>query len=212
MKSNMVLTLILTAGIGFSCQKGTNNSGEMRHRSGRGQGTSFNMPGPFQTQIGQNNFVYSQARGRIFSDARYSSEFNGALRALVSASMDSQDLGHVNPLSGVKLKGYVELDNQGRLLPSTSQIVIEIHDEFTSQIQNGISIPPIQIAVMGESGFASGSQVQLKFQDQYGWIFLTGSYTDGGRFSGFLSFQNSNGRAGEGLSFEVETCGFFRCH
>jgi hypothetical protein len=202
---------MVTVALNVSCQKESHNAGEIKRRESRVQSINPNLPAPFENQRGQNHFIYNQSTGRIFTDARYSAEFNGAIAALVSATVSESDLGYVSPLSGVKLKGYVELDGQGRMLPSNSQILIEIHDEFTGQVQNGGIIPPIKIAVAGASGYATGGQAQLKFEDQYGWILLKGTYTNGGRFSGYLSFQNFNGREGEGLSFEIETCGFFRC-
>lgn len=211
MKIQMLAVIMVAVGLNFSCQKESNNAGEIKRRESRVQPTNNNLPAPFQNQIGQNHFVYNQSTGRIFTDARYAAEFNGAIAALVSATMRDSDLGYVSPLSGVKLKGYVELDPQGRMLPYNSQILIEIYDEFTGQVQNGVTIPPIKIGVGGSSGYATGGQVQLKFEDQYGWILLNGTYQDGGRLTGSLSFQNYNGRQGEGLSFEVETCGFFRC-
>jgi hypothetical protein len=211
MKYTLLLALLVTM-VAFSCQKGSNNSGgAISQRNSRVQVNSNNLPSPYQNETSQGSFRYTQSTGRIFTEARFANEFNGAIAALVSATLQPEDLGYVNPLSGVKLKGYVELDHQGRMLPSNSQIKIEIHDEFTGQSQNGVTIPPIIISVPGASGFASGGQAQLRFEDQLGWIQLNGTYGDGGRFFGVLSFQNSNGRSGENLSFEIETCGFFRC-
>jgi len=212
MNYKLLVTIVIGSMVIFSCQKGSNKSGgSLSQRTARAQVNSNNLPSPYQNQTSQGSFRYTQTVGRIFTDARFANEFNGAIAALVSVTTQPEDLGYVNPTSGVKLKGYVELDDQGRMLPSNSQIRIEIHDEFTGQSQNGVMIPPILISVPGASGFASGGQAQLRFEDQYGWILLAGTYREGERFSGVLSFQNSNGRSGENLSFEIETCGFFRC-
>ncbi|MCS6839132.1 MAG: hypothetical protein NZ480_09880, partial [Bdellovibrionaceae bacterium] len=139
-------------------------------------------------------------------------EFNHAIRSLLSATLDSNDIGQVNPFDGVRLMGYIEFDDRGQLISGRSFIRIEVHDSFVGQVQDGHRIEPIVIQVpVTAARFVSGYQFEVRAEDQHGWILLQG-IDQYGRFVGQLSFRNTNGRWGEGLSFEIETCGFFRCH
>lgn len=213
MKSVSLAIVVLVAVLGVSCQKSKTSTGAIRHHAARGNNGvgGATLPAPFDQQTGQSQMVYSQSSGRIFTEARYSTEFNHAIGGLVSPTLSPEDLGYISPLDGVRFKGYIELDSRGQVLPTNSLIQIEIYDEFVGQSEGGITIQPFIFSVPAKSGSASNGQFQLRFEDGYGYIQLDGQFTNGGKASGFLSFDNKNGRSGEGLSFEIETCGFFRC-
>ncbi|MCX7675529.1 MAG: hypothetical protein N2Z70_06845 [Bdellovibrionaceae bacterium] len=191
-----------------SCQQSkTDQRGEIRPRYARGAERAPGLPQPEQSA----QSYYSRATGRVFTEARYAPEFNGFMRALVSATLDPSDLGYVSPVDGVKMRGFIDLDNQGRALVGRSVLELEIRDEFVGQIQDGIKIEPILLRLPLRSGWATGGQFQLEFADSLGWIRLEGRFQNAGRTQGKISFRNSNGREGSGVDFEIDTCGFFRC-
>jgi hypothetical protein len=194
-----------------SCQKGSGDqTAQIRHRTARtqvGPGTGLS-PGSGQSS---DAFLINQPSGRVYVDSQYSREFNGFIKSLISVTLDPEYVGLVDPVNGVSIKGYIEFDNQGRMLPSQSQIQIEIRDEFTGQTYDGQVVPSILIRILGSEGYATNGQFHLQFLDDHGVIILAGSYQNGGQILGTLSFKNNNNTEGEGVSFAIQTCQFFKC-
>ena len=204
MKQFTFLLVILSQVLIAGCQNKKSENNHIERRLARGTGAQ--LPA---AQSGQ--FGYQQSVGRIFVNSQYAQEFNGFFAALISATLDPKDLGYIDPQNGVRFKGYVEIDAFGRGLVGSSRIQIEIHDSFTGQMDQGQKIQPILIDVPLVSGNAYNGVAELVFQDQHGWIRLSGRFKNGQNFTGELSFANQNGREGSGVSFVISTCGFFRC-
>lgn len=203
--------LVIVAGFAFSCQNKGDDSGSAPRVVRTNGSTANELPAPFQTSENGKNYFYSQSAGRIFSASTYADEFNQAIQDFVSATMDPADLGYVSPLNGVVLRGYVELDTYGSVVPSRSMIEVEIRDEWAGKLQDGVTIPAIKVRLPAVSGTANSTQSQIRFEDSYGSITLIGSYTNGGKFEGEFRFENYNGTQGSNIAFEIQTCGFFRC-
>ncbi|GEM_PF-1728905 len=202
-------SLLLFAGLG--CQKGSDSSAPFTPRGARSTPTGTTTPNPGSFEENGQSYFYTQATGRIFSSSQYEAEFSAAIKGLLSATLDEASIGSISSTNGVSMKGYVELDSAGKLQSTKSLIQIEVKDSYTGQSTDGQVVPPITLSLPASEGFASGGQVQLMFRDSYGWVRLDGQYTDGGQFKGVLSYANTNGKEGENISFEIETCGFFRC-
>lgn len=168
--------------------------------------------GPANLPPGQGYFTtvgYVTAR----DDMR--TQFNQAVKHLVSAAIDPRYVGDVDNRNGVSLKGYVEVDSMGNVNASRSLVQLEIHDQVDGQ-----NMEPIIINVKAKSGYATGYQSDIVFEDQYGSIRLTGTF-DSNNFRGTISFQNKTIYAGAPAGeqphggtlgdFYISTCGFFRC-
>jgi hypothetical protein len=161
--------------------------------------------------------VYLSSTGRIFVQSQYEQLFTEAMRALVSATMEPEYLGRV-AVDQVFLRAYVETDQSGNVIPSSSRVEIEIRDEWTGQRDPEGVIPPVIIRVQALNGIARDGQATIVFADSYGNLEFSGRYENptqnnlnSATFRGEFKFHNSNGRRGNGLAFEIATCGFFRC-
>ena len=186
--------------------KGADNSASIGQRNlGRG--------GALQTVANQSAF-YTNSVGRVYSDAAYADAFSGAIRRLVTASIDEQYVGTVGATDAVKLTGYIEVDSYGNVVAGKSAMSLEIRDSYAGQVQDGKTVPALVITMPVTSGRALNGSSTLTFSDNYGSITLNGTFTNGssGQFSGTMSFSNTNGGSGQGLSFQIATCGFFRCY
>jgi hypothetical protein len=219
--NSWVRILIAIAILGFafglsSCNKKTNESSNAA-RVARGFGVSPIPESVHSFQPGGQESVYLGSTGRIFVSSEYSSKFTEAMRALVSATMTPESLGEVE-IDKVFLRAYVEIDSAGKVIASSSRVEIEIHDEFTGQKDEEGEIPPVIIRVQALEGQARNGRAEITFRDTYGTLQFKGNYEiptqanlNSATFRGEFRFQNNNGRFGDGLSFEIATCGFFRC-
>lgn len=202
-----MIAFVALMGVLSGCMKMT-PSDRVSWRQIRGQ----NLPSPEVLQGNQpQNPANSRPWGRIWALPEQGQAFNQALKALVSPNLAPTDLGWVDPQTGVRFKGYVPVDAQGYVRAGQGVLEIEIWDEWVGQILQGESVDPVRIRIPAQSGRAWGGRFQVRFQDGYGWIDLTGTYEDGGKMRGELSFQNQNGSWGRGLRFEIDTCQFFTC-
>lgn len=211
-QNKVIVMVMVTLSLLTSCQNSKNSNSLDPRPVTRGQGTAA-LPQGFESQNGTNQFFYTQATGRIYTEAQYRDLFQGSIQKLVSPTIEQEDLGTVDPMTGVQLKGYVEVDTNGQLITGASMIEITIKDSFVGQkLADGNVIKPIIIRVPARSGTALNGQTQLRFEDSYGSISLSGTFNNQTKkVTGTLSFQNSNGHSGSNLQFEIETCGFFRC-
>lgn len=206
MKSKKALialgTLMLLA---MGCGKKNDDSVNVASRS-------VNRGGALQTTANQSAY-YTGVPGKVYSDPAYAEAFSEAMRRLLSASIDEKYIGSIG-INDVVLKGYIEFDGYGALVAGKSVMSLEIRDSFVGQNQDGQTVKPMVITLPATGGQITGGQARLTFGDSYGTITLNGTYTNGanGQYSGTLSFQNNDGGSGEGLSFQITTCGFFRCY
>lgn len=211
-QSKVILMMVVSLSLLASCQNSRKSNSLDPRPVTRGQGAA-QLPQGYESQNGTNQFYYTQATGRIYTEAQYRSQFQGTMLKLLSATINEEDVGDIDPLTGVQLKGYVEVDTAGQLIVGASMIEITIKDSYVGdKLADGEIIKPIVIRVPARSGTATNGQAQLRFEDSYGSISMVGTYDNQTKkITGTLSFQNNNGRGGESLKFEIETCGFFRC-
>ncbi len=140
--------------------------------------------------------------------------FTEAIKGLVSASMDPQELGYVSNYGDVALIGYIDMDQQGTINQNNSRLRLEIWDDFARS--GSASEIALQFNNLSTYNY-SGNQMTLVFQDAFGQIIVTGQFTQSD-FYGTVSFKNSQSFGGSTSyasgtigSFQVPYCGFFRC-
>ncbi|MFN7824572.1 MAG: hypothetical protein ACK5P6_04340 [Pseudobdellovibrionaceae bacterium] len=163
------------------------------------------------------------APGAVATSDQYASTFQEAVKALVSATVNPDEVGQVSNRNGVILYGDIQIDGAGNVT-NQSKMMLEIRDSYVGQTgSDGKVIEAIRIAMAlstspNQRSYVRNGQAELFFADQYGWIRLKGTY-DGSWFQGSeVEFQNSTiyqgGSAPRGGflgGFYVQTCGFFRC-
>ncbi len=140
--------------------------------------------------------------------------FSNAVKGLVSATMDPQELGYVNNYGDVALIGFIDMNQQGVVNQSNSRLRLEIWDDYARS--GSASEIAIQFNNLTSYNY-NGNQITLVFQDQYGQITISGQLTQYD-FYGTVSFQNNQAFGGgssfaSGVlgNFQVPYCGFFRC-
>lgn len=215
----LLMGLFLTLAVSAGCKKSNDNSQQIAGRSARG---SMMGAVPYgQTQVNpQTGQVYQTQTAYVTTQASYSDSFQAQVQALVSGQMDPQYLGRVSPTDGVMIRAYVEVDQQGRVIPQNSKISIEIRDEYTNQRDSsGNVIGPVTMTVPAYQGYAYNGQLQLVFQDSVGQVAVVGAYQNGGILNAQFYFANSRRFDGTSVNmqmtalgnFQMQTCGFFRC-
>lgn len=150
----------------------------------------------------------------VFAQDSMITQFNEAIKILVSATMDPANVGNVDNRNGVKLRGVISLNcTSGVMNPASSKIEVSIQDDLKNS--DGELYEPIIITVLGASGTASNSNVNVTFSDQYGLINLVGTY-DSSNFTGDLKFKNTTAYKGktEGTlgSFKIPLSEIFKCN
>lgn len=203
----------------MGCQKKNNNSVPISPAEARGM----------RVDGGNHSAVPNSGIGIIGADGTYWQDFQNAMGALVSATMDPNALGEVSPVAGdptgVRFWGQINLDlgpldvvdmPQTSVLPN-SWLEIVIWDSYAgTPNEDGEILPEIRISFpRAQGGFVVHDYAELYFEDEYGQIVLEGRF-DASYFEGTLHFSNrvawDGGPAGEGtLSFSIPTCEFFRC-
>lgn len=211
MKQVFAGLLVVMAMAQVGCNKKGDDSAPITTRNARGG----NQPN-YQSQ----GYYYTAATGRVSVSSQYANEFTDAVRGLLSATVHPDSVGSISPTDGVKLRGYVEVDQQGRALTGKSSISLEIRDSYTGTIDSGSNQPiaPIYVNLPLTQGTAWNGQANLVFADQYGEVRLNGSF-QGGQFWGTVSYNNQthviSGEAPHSASrmgdFQIDSCGFFRC-
>lgn len=152
----------------------------------------------------------------------YNSNMYASVQAFVSAFMDPNSVGTINNSGDVFIIGYIDRNQQGQVNYATSAIRIEIQDSYARSGQDvpiSLEIDQLSYAV------ANGNSVQLVFEYQpnnssasgANQIIIEGEMGQS-QFSGLVRFSNgssyssqSNPTSGVLGTFQVATCGFFRC-
>lgn len=204
-----MMTVMLTA---VGCKKSNDNT----QSSARATGRAATAPVTSATSASGTQTTY------VVADSNSSSAFQANIKNLVSAQLDPQYLGYVSPTSGVLLRAYVEVNTSGQVVTNTSRMTMEIYDEYTNQVDSsGNRIPPVTMTLPAVSGYGYNGQFQITFQDSFGRIEMYGNFNNGGALTGqvfFANYRNFDGTASSassltGLgSFQVGTCGFFKCY
>ncbi len=169
-----------------------------------------------------------QAVGLIGGDWLYWEEFQDEVLGFLSSSIEPNSVGEVSPYegepTGVRFWGDIQLVNgnqgngflSGEVSPD-SWLQISVWDSFSGQIDpegNAVSEIPIYFP-RAVGGYVDYEGAEIIFEDEYGYVVLTGSFTDY-EFQGDLYYENytswDGGAPTRGyLPFVIETCGFFRC-
>lgn len=215
MKLPRKMMILLMLGLVFlgACEKKKSKSSPARAARGA-------VAQPFQTQPPNNQQPLNPGQGYntgsewVYLQSNDTYGFTEAIRGLVSASMDPQELGYVSNYGDVALIGYIDMDQQGTINQNNSRLRIEIWDDYARS--GSASEIALQFNNLSTYNY-NGNQMTLVFQDAFGQITITGQFTQSD-FYGTVSFRNSqsfNGStsyaAGTIGSFQVPYCGFFRC-
>ncbi|MCE3010348.1 MAG: hypothetical protein LW875_07030 [Proteobacteria bacterium] len=212
-----VVTVMVLMALTSACGKKSKDEGSVgQARTARETGFA-NLP---------RQAFNGSAPGAITTSDQYASTFQEAVKALVSATVNPNEVGQVSNRNGVILYGDVQLDGAGNAT-TQSKMMLEIRDSYVGQTgADGKVIEAIRISMAlstnpSQRSYVRNGQAELFFADQYGWIRLKGTY-DGSWFQGSeVEFQNSTvyqgasqgsaPRGGYLGGFYVQTCGFFRC-
>lgn len=210
---NYKLLLLLVSCVGlWACDPKPNDSTPVQ----QARGVRDVVPANGLTPNGVNGNNYSNgigSWGQIFSN--YDNEFNNAVRALVSSTMDPSKLGHVDPRNGVFFQGYIQANTDGTISTSGSKLRIEIWDAFAQSGQ--YAQIPISFSSV-RSGQVNGGQITLTFEDQYGSIVFQG-VKNGNALTGQVIFNNytyfdgsSQSRQGTLGDFSIPYCYLVTCN
>lgn len=226
MKNFKFLTLLLLSGLialsACDTKKTSRSSAARVARGGMGanyvQG-GYNQGGNYGNFNQGGSYQGGQYTGTSTSQWAYiqsndPNNFYRSVQGLVSASMNPQELGAVNPSSDVAIIGYVDMDQSGNINRNTTRIRLEIWDEYA---RSGTA-SEIALAFNNLANYSyNGNQISLIFQDNYGQIVVSGQVSQNS-FVGSVSYQNSasydgNSTPAAGVlgNFQVPACGFFRC-
>lgn len=191
--------------------RGGTNSNYLQGGYNQGGNTGpYNQGGTYQggqyTGTSTSQWAYIQSNDP--------NNFYQSVQGLISASMNPQELGHVNSSGDVAIIGYIDMDQAGNVNRNNTRLRIEIWDEYA---RSG-SASEIALAFNSLANYSyNGNQISLIFQDNYGQVVVTGQINQN-LFSGSVSYQNSasfdggsNPAAGVLGNFQVSACGFFRC-
>lgn len=212
--SRKLMTLLMLSLVFLgACDKKKNKSSPAR--AARGAVAQPFQPQPPNTQQplypGQG---YKTGSEWVYLQSNDTYGFTEAIKGLVSASMDPQELGYVSNYGDVALIGYIDMDQQGTINQTNSRLRIEIWDDYARS--GSASEIALQFNSLSTYSY-NGNQMTLVFQDAYGQITVTGQFTQSD-FYGTVSFKNSQSFAGSASyasgtigSFQVPYCGFFRC-
>lgn len=147
------------------------------------------------TQIG-SGYVYNEnLDGQVYS----SKSFKERVGDLVSATLDPQEIGEISGTkdgSGtyVRIEAYLKFDSSGNVITNSSTLNLSVYDSYVGQVIDGQTVMayPINFST-ATSGQVNKAQktFTITFQDNYGSITLSGTYTTSGSVSGKLSFANS---------------------
>lgn len=211
MRSLKVLVLSLSVLVLTACPQNKQND-SVRTRDPR----NANMvPGGGGQNGGLGGGMNGQNQGQINSYGM------NAIQSFVSGFMNPSELGQVQ---GIVFEGsvtgngvYQAVMGQGQAqIGPQSTFGMLIYDSYVGQKDSqGQAIPPISVYISPEkggtaSGSIQGGQAQVVFQDRYGSIILVGQVNPQ-VFQGEIQFQNNGGSSGSLGTFQVATCGFFRC-
>ncbi|GIL18327.1 MAG: hypothetical protein BroJett040_20780 [Oligoflexia bacterium] len=202
-KLSLIMVLVVAALSGVGCGNKKDDAQPIR-QTGRVAGqngyTGTLNPGEY----------YVAATGQITGG----SDVNQQVQAFLAPIIDVNQLGTVDPYSGMTFTGMIRFDQAGNLIPGNSGISIKIKDSVEMQSPQ-YAIQPIGIP--GQSGRfdRNSGQTTVTFGDAYGQVTLEGYMSGGGaqasQFQGTIRFSNRNGGQGTLGQFRINTCGFFVC-
>jgi hypothetical protein len=195
-------------------------------RAAVGTGTSATISG-VTTGSCSGNASTSAVDGNIF-DNQNSFNFENQVKALLSASTSSYDLGIINssvsPGTGVTFAGLVKLDASGVVLGAQSKVVITIKDSIwaNNKIDGNLITLKFDSAttatakptISGQFNPTSGDGY-LSLKDSFGEVRFEGRI-DAQNFSGTVKFQNTaNVMGGQPASgtlgqFSIQRCAILK--
>ena len=134
-----------------------------------------------------------------------------AVLGFLSAGMDTSQIGSI---VSVQAAGHIGLNcaqNQQVIVNGSNGIFIRVIDSMAQQGQYA----PIDTFMPVTSGSVMNGQMNLMFQDNFGVVQVTGSYTpsnNNGSVNGTITYRNnSNGQYGTIGSFSLPIAYFLTC-
>lgn len=245
----ILITLIMASGL-TACGK-KKQSESIRGRCSRGAcaadtqqgnpdagstGDTGTVTGSGEVIGGTSNTTWGQMHKGNATQAQFYEGLEGLVSANINSYGDPSELGYVSgdvdQNTGVWFWGDVRTtsgyfnpqgNQSAQIETSSAELRIVVWDAYAGKTDAaGNVIPEYPIHIRGASrGYISGKNVTLRFEDDYGYIELVGTY-DSNYYSGTVSYQNKvfwDGGIRQGVRgakgvlgyFYVETCGFFRC-
>jgi hypothetical protein len=211
MKKLWTLTIMSLVLLTAACAKKNDDGAVSKARSVRvaANGTGSTQSLPMGTGYMQGT------TGRVYADQAYTDQFNNAVKALVSASMDPSKLGTVDPYDGVRFSGFIAFNSNGTLNFAGSRLKLEIWDDIAV---SGEDLPvTISFKTMTQGAVKNTGEATLLFEDAYGSIKFVGQIS-GNAFYGKASYVNKkhfDGKtkpfSGDLGDFEIASCGLFNC-
>lgn len=209
--------ILLIAALALSAC-GKNNSSDIRI-AGRGA-TAVTPPAHQQNTPGSCSDP-KMVWGKIF-DPYASPQFEYQVKNFVSATLDPQALGSISgniaDKTGIDFQGSFKFDNEGKLLPGSSTVLIKIVDSYVNQPYNGQTVQPYIVEFKAANSGAmdrNTHQFEVRFKDNYGEIIFQGRY-DNQIVEGTVSYVNNTAVAGYQPSsgvlgnFKAYTCGLIK--
>ncbi len=207
-KSILVTTLAMLTMVG--CAKSDSNNGARLGARG-GNGAIPTGAVNMSTAPGTMTYVSSSGGG-----------VNSAVSALLAESNpNGTGVGTVDPNTGITFAGQVHVDSASpvqNMISASSYLEIQIRDSLS--ISSPTQYSPFLIAIgMNSTGkgqvqsYGSYDVANLVFQDQFGWILLSGDF-NGSVYQGTAYFGEGSytGTSGTYLAnFSIPTCSFFSC-
>ncbi|MNK01205.1 hypothetical protein D3C87_190000 [compost metagenome] len=223
-----VFTVILMAGMLALSACAKKDSGAVRVTGGRGSGVSqgggsSGGGGGAPTQIPSSCSNSVSPVGKIYDPQYQYRDFRPTVVSFVSATLEQQYVGQISgdmyAKTGIDFQAKVRFDDNGEVIADQSQILISIFDSFVNTVdpQSQQLMQAYRIFFGKASGgqMSNNGQYTVKFQDEYGEVTLTGSYSSSQYSTGTVSFANYtnvNGgqpTSGQLGSFTIRTCGMF---
>jgi hypothetical protein len=131
--------------------------------------------------------------------------------SFLSVAMDPSSIGQI---VSVQIAGQIKLGcssaSQPVIVNGANGVELRVTDSLAQQGEYA----PIDTFMPVTSGTVLNGQMNLIFQDNYGSLRITGTYTPnntGGTVSGTIVFQNSNGTSGTIGSFTMPIGNFLTC-
>lgn len=162
------------------------------------------------------------ATGRIY-DPTNSGSFESVVKVFLSATIAGSNFGRIDGTgtsnNGVFLTPSLQFDGTGNIVKTNSTMLIKIVDSLVGTQSGDHTIQPYEVqftnAYSGTINKTSRT-FNVTFQDQYGYIQLSGSY-DNNYASGTVIFQNytsvdgtATGSAYRMGTFYVPVCGLLK--
>lgn len=162
---------------------------------------------------------YSLGQGKIYTEPQYGREFSDEVKAVVSAYIDPENVGDVNPTDGVSFRAYVESGTTNGVNATNSGFEMDIRDSHSIRgvNDNGEKLEPIRLGASAVAMNVTNNSAVVTFKTTGAEYVFEGTF-DQSNFTGAVKYRNltsfsgaAPARSGVLGGFQIPTCQFFRC-